>query len=114
MNVFTNDHSAQDFAIRRMRELVEADGRVRAAWLQGSFARGDQDAWSDVDFYVAVEDEAFEEFARDMRQHLEHLAPVVGAVPVVAFGRTRLIEAAVDTPEGLVLFDLFAEPVSNI
>jgi hypothetical protein len=39
-------------------ELVRADERFGAAWLEGSIARGDADALSDVDLHLVVTDEA--------------------------------------------------------
>lgn len=112
VNVVTKDTEAQQAAIARARTVLEADARVRAAWLQGSFARGDADAWSDIDCYAAVANEAFEEFVNEQRDVLEHIAPIVGELRV-PLGATRLIAATLDTPEGLVRFDFFAEPVSQ-
>ncbi len=36
--------------------LLEADRRIVAAWLAGSLGRGEGDAWSDLDLWVAVRD----------------------------------------------------------
>ena len=44
------------------------DGRVRALWLGGSFARGEADAASDLDFLVAVADNAFVELTGHWRE----------------------------------------------
>ncbi|MCC6457028.1 MAG: nucleotidyltransferase domain-containing protein [Caldilineaceae bacterium] len=48
--------------LSRVQQVLEADGRVTAAWLSGSYGRGEADAWSDLDLHVAVVDEHFEAF----------------------------------------------------
>jgi predicted nucleotidyltransferase len=47
--------SRNDILSRIVRAL-EQDGRVVAAWLTGSIGRGEDDAWSDLDLHVAIED----------------------------------------------------------
>jgi len=60
---FTEPIAARhDAVIERLTEAVRADQRVVAAWLQGSRADGSADAFSDIDYYVAIEDEAFNSF----------------------------------------------------
>ncbi len=51
----------------RIVDFLKADTRVVAAWLSGSFGRGDAaiDAWSDLDLHIAVEDESFSAFLSD-------------------------------------------------
>ena len=50
--------------LERIVEFLKADTRVVAAWLSGSFGRGDAaiDAWSDLDLHIAVEDESLSAF----------------------------------------------------
>lgn len=48
--------------LERIARALQADSRVMAAWLSGSFGRGVEDAWSDLDLHVAVEDDALPEF----------------------------------------------------
>jgi hypothetical protein len=45
--------------------VLEEDVRVNAAWLSGSFGRGEVDEWSDLDLHVAVADAAYERFAAE-------------------------------------------------
>ncbi len=60
---FTEPIAARhDVVIQRLSEAARADERVVAAWLQGSRADGSADAFSDIDYYVAIEDEAFNSF----------------------------------------------------
>jgi predicted nucleotidyltransferase len=50
----------RDALLGRIVRALEADPRVAAAWLLGSFGRGEADAWSDLDLHVAVADEHVE------------------------------------------------------
>lgn len=44
--------------IAACKTLVQNDGRVRAAWLAGSFGRGDADAYSDIDLHILLPSES--------------------------------------------------------
>jgi lincosamide nucleotidyltransferase len=48
----------QEAMIERVRELCEQDGRVVAALMYGSFALGQGDRFSDIEFYLFFEEEA--------------------------------------------------------
>lgn len=50
--------------LEKLIEVAEADDRVVAAWLQGSRADGSADPFSDIDFYIAISDEAYDSFNR--------------------------------------------------
>lgn len=52
----------RDELLERIVETLEADSRVVAAWLSGSFGRGVEDAWSDLDLHVAIEDDVLPAF----------------------------------------------------
>ncbi len=41
---------------RSIEETLRADPRVLAAWLSGSFGRGDEDDYSDLDYWIVVAD----------------------------------------------------------
>jgi len=47
--------------VQKLTAHLQQDNRVRAAWLAGSIARGEDDWLSDIDLYVAVTDESIEE-----------------------------------------------------
>ncbi len=49
-------------AIDRFVAACQADERVVAAFLGGSYARGTADAYSDLDLYLITTDEAHEDF----------------------------------------------------
>ena len=93
--------------IARLVALVRDDDRLVALWLQGSLADGSADPLSDVDAYVAVRDEAYEE--------------VYGARMELA-GRLGAVLASMESPalravhcllEGPVKLDLFFVPASE-
>ena len=48
--------------LRRIEQGIRRDCRVRAAWLTGSVARGEDDALSDLDIFVVVADDAHSRF----------------------------------------------------
>jgi lincosamide nucleotidyltransferase B/F len=50
----------QEVMIERVRELSERDGRVVSTLMYGSFALGQGDRFSDIEFYLFFEDEALE------------------------------------------------------
>lgn len=49
----------QDAMLHRAVEALEADDRIRGAWLAGSFAAGEADAFSDLDLHCYVPDAVF-------------------------------------------------------
>ena len=46
--------AAREAQLARLVERLRADGRFVAAWLYGSYGRGEQDAWSDLDVAIVV------------------------------------------------------------
>jgi predicted nucleotidyltransferase len=73
----------EDFARDRDRVLealaafAAGDADIRGLWLQGSLARGDADALSDIDAYLAVEDAAFDAVFARREAILGSLRPVI-------------------------------------
>ena len=55
--------------LRRVDQCVRRDCRVRAAWIMGSVARGEDDALSDLDLFIVVADDAIAEFIDNRRVH---------------------------------------------
>lgn len=90
--------------IAALTETARADPAVRAAWLQGSRADDSADAFSDIDYYVAVDDEAFGTF--DKLAFIRQVAPVL--VHVELFGQYGVACLL----EGPVKLDFFAERMS--
>ena len=67
----------RDALLGRITAELEADPRVAAAWLSGSFGRGEDDAWSDFDLHVAVHDEAFPAFLQERDDLYRRIGPPV-------------------------------------
>jgi hypothetical protein len=59
----------RDVLLARIQARLDGDPRVGAAWLLGSFGRGEADAWSDLDLHVAVVDEHVDGYLAE-RAHL--------------------------------------------
>ena len=64
-----------DAVIERLTRAARDDERIVAAWLQGSRADGSADAYSDIDIYLAIRDEAYADF--DKIAFIERAAPVL-------------------------------------
>jgi len=65
--------SLRDEILRKVGSALEVDRRVRAAWLSGSFGRGEEDSWSDLDLHVAVADPHFERFLEERPALYKHV-----------------------------------------
>ncbi|MEE8338472.1 MAG: nucleotidyltransferase domain-containing protein [Dehalococcoidia bacterium] len=96
--------------IERATAALSADERVLAAWLEGSFANGTEDAWSDIDLHIAVADAHYEACVDDGRTLLETIAPVIGLDRARLPGAHLLIASL----EGPVRLDLFIERASAV
>jgi predicted nucleotidyltransferase len=59
--------------VARFTEVCQTDARVDAAFLGGSYARGQADAFSDVDLYVITGDAEFDDFVATSRAFVERL-----------------------------------------
>lgn len=64
----------QETLIARVRELCETDQRIDAAMMYGSFAYGEGDPFSDIEFLLFFNDGAFD--AINPREWLAQIAPV--------------------------------------
>jgi hypothetical protein len=59
--------------------LVQSDARIGAAWLGGSFGRGEADAYSDIDLHVLVPSESdADAIETDVAGWLAPVSPLVG------------------------------------
>jgi lincosamide nucleotidyltransferase len=56
------DQLLQEVMIDAVRQICETDDRVVAAWMYGSFAWGEADAYSDIEFLIYLDDDAHEAF----------------------------------------------------
>ena len=69
--------TAQDRFIDALAAKAEADPRIRAAWLAGSFGKKTADRWSDVDAHLLVEHANLEEFREEVETWLAAIRPLV-------------------------------------
>ena len=68
---------SRDELIQHIVEVLQADGRVCAAWLSGSLGRGAGDQYSDVDMVVVVTEADRKAFLADWDSIVTTIAPVV-------------------------------------
>jgi predicted nucleotidyltransferase len=67
----------RDELLDRVTRVLEADTRVKVAWLSGSFGRGEADEWSDLDLHVAVVDEQLPAILEEHRALFDRCGPVL-------------------------------------
>ena len=65
-----NNHQG---VINRFVAACQADERVVAAFLGGSYAKGTADAYSDLDLYLITLDEAFQDFLAERQAFIRLL-----------------------------------------
>lgn len=97
--------------IEEARRVFEADERVIACWLEGSFAAGSPDPWSDVDLHVAVRDEAWDGFFATRMETLAAIRPVLGYAEFGLPWGAHIVAASLAGPARL---DLCLEMVSRL
>jgi predicted nucleotidyltransferase len=100
----------RDAVLARLVELAKIDLRIAAVWLQGSLARGDEDPYSDIDAYLAIDDEDFAEMWNGRAQLLAKLARPLAWCDATSPG----LKAVHALLEGGVKLDLFFEPLSQL
>ena len=83
---------------------------VRMMWLQGSLAASTADPWSDIDAYLAIEDDSLAEVWSKRNQWLDDL----GGALAVCDATTPGLRAVHALMPGGVRLDLFFEPVSSL
>lgn len=66
----------------RAAQRLADEPAVRALWISGSLARGDADAFSDLDLLAAVADDEFDAFAGSWKKWLADVTPTVIARPI--------------------------------
>lgn len=68
---------AQDKLIRRAKQVLSRDERVLGVWLTGSYGRGTNDEFSDVDLLVVVTAHNVADFCADWPRIVGDIAPTV-------------------------------------
>jgi predicted nucleotidyltransferase len=101
---------AQRDLVERIATVLRADGRIVAAWLGGSLARGNADIYSDVDIHAIVDDGAFAAVLGDLDGLVDRVSSTVYRRRMVVGGDNVLVGI---TPEWH-RFDLVVHPASVI
>ncbi|HEY9283641.1 MAG TPA: hypothetical protein VIP46_09310, partial [Pyrinomonadaceae bacterium] len=83
----------QQAMITGFREASRGDERVAGALMFGSFAVGEGDAFSDIEFAVFIRDDSFESF--EQRAWLDSVSPVAAYFPDDFGHHTALFENGV-------------------
>jgi predicted nucleotidyltransferase len=86
----------------------EADPRIEALWLQGSLATGQADPFSDIDAYVAVTDNAFDDVWAERATVLDRLGGALAWSPATTSGLSAVHALMI----GGARLDLFFEKAS--
>ncbi len=96
--------------VSRLVELARADNRIAAVWLQGSLARGDHDPYSDIDAYLAIDEDDFADIWNARAQLLAKIARPLAWCDATSPG-LKAVHALLD---GGIKLDLFFEPTSQL
>jgi hypothetical protein len=90
----------RDLLLSRIIETLSSDRRITAAWLEGSFGRGEADEVSDLDLHLAIEDAFSERLCFHQRQ--TNAGTIAERMALIAaFGQPAIIhENHVNAPAG--------------
>lgn len=69
--------SAGDRIVRQFTDICGEDVRIQAAFLGGSRGSGTADAWADIDLYVVIADEDYDEVFAERDAFLDRLGSTV-------------------------------------
>ncbi len=94
------DTSTHQATIGRFTAACQADARIVAAFLGGSYAAGRADEHSDLDLYLVVEDAAYDAFFAERRTFMEQLGAPVFLEDFDGFGFDMLLFIFADGSEG--------------
>ena len=90
----------QQALLQRFTAACEADDRILAAFLGGSFASGTADAYSDLDIYLVTTDEDYDAFFGQRQEFMRRLGTLVFLEDFNDFGFDMLIFTFADDVEG--------------
>ena len=107
----TQSTALQEELIERARQILEDDERVAACWLEGSFASGTADTWSDVDIHVAIYDERYDDFFSGRIDTLNRFRTILAHGETPLPGGSHILYATLSGP---VRLDLYIERLSMV
>ena len=93
-------HPAHQTVIRRFVAACQADERVVAAFLGGSYARGAVDAYSDLDLYLITSDAAYDRFVAEHQAFLHRLGTPLFMRDFTDYGFDLILFMLADGTEG--------------
>ena len=96
----TGGSNEQQATLQRFQVACEQDGRIVAAFLGGSFARGKVDEWSDLDIYLITTDDGYEEFFAERQAFVRQLGEPVLVEDFNDFGFDMVLFTFADGVEG--------------
>ena len=63
--------------LHKLQTAIEAEARIKAAWLTGSFGRGNADRYSDIDINLWLDSADLDDFRKGTQAWLNELRPLV-------------------------------------
>jgi hypothetical protein len=91
---------AQQDVVKRFVAAVGEDDRVVAAFLGGSFAAGSADAQSDLDLYIVMADDAYDDYFEQRYEFMTRLGQFVFIEDFNEFGFDMLVFTLANGVEG--------------
>ncbi len=98
--------------IHLLEQALEQDPRLKAAWLKGSFGRGDADRHSDIDLTVWLAPDDADAFRKELGGWLATLRPVL--LYHELFGGSMTVGLLQGDGAQVVALDLFVETADEV
>jgi predicted nucleotidyltransferase len=98
------DTDSRQEAIRQFADACARDDRVVAAFLGGSFAKGTEDSYSDLDLYVIAPEEAYDSLFAEREGLLRQLGHLVVVEDRNTFGFDMVLFVFADGVRGELAF----------
>ena len=98
--------------IHQLEQALEQDPRIKAAWLKGSFGRGDADRHSDIDLTVWLAPDDADVFRKELETWLATLRPVL--LYHELFGGSMMVCLLQGDDAQVVALDLFVETADEV
>jgi len=113
--IFESHKRSRDELLQCIVQSLEQDQRVVAAWLFGSLGSGLADYLSDIDIFVVVSDDHFEEVASAQKQFvtIPDTAMVTISAPQNAPPEGAFLSVVYDTPTGAHIVDWYWQKQSR-